>query len=434
MSEESGTWVGAARRWLGTLRKEPPTGPIEHDEHDDSQVAAMLRELGIALLEVEQPTDAVEKQLKRIAALHTDEDVHVVALPNALVVQVGDTGFQVAKSTRLITHLDMAGQLEQIADLAEAGAISPAEAISAVAAARRMRPRFGPWLTILGYALTTVGFGMAINPTWLALPGFVFLGAAVGILVVVTRPFPALAPALPTLAAMLVTILASLFVADAANEGILRVISPALVAMLPGVPLTLGAIELARSEIVAGATRLIYGLVQLILLVFGVSLGLAIVGRAPHQPPTAQMGAWSFYAAIVVISVGLYIVLSAPRASLLWLTAAIAVALIGQKIGGMFLSPAHSGAVGAFLVVPFAVLASRIRSSPPAMVMRVAAFWALVPGALSFVSLTQAATGGPADYGTLLSTVTAIFSIALGMLVGASIFDAVDDTMHPPGR
>ena len=60
---------------------------------------------------------------------------------------------------------------------------------------------------------------------------------------------------------------------------------------------------------------------------------------------------------------------------------------------GFFFSEAHSGAIGAFLVVPFATLASRIKSSPPAMVLKVAAFWALVPGALSFVSLSRAVTG-----------------------------------------
>ena len=32
----------------------------------------------------------------------------------------------------------------------------------------------------LGYAITSVGFGMVINPTWAALPGYLFLGLVVG--------------------------------------------------------------------------------------------------------------------------------------------------------------------------------------------------------------------------------------------------------------
>ena len=98
---------------------------------------------------------------------------------------------------------------------------------------------------------------------------------------------------------------------------------------------------------------------------------------------------------------GLYVYLSAPPGSLPWLIAAVGVALIGQQVGGLVLPASYSGAVGAFLVVPFAMLASRIRSSPPAIVLMLAAFWALVPGALSFVSLSEAATGGAADVTTL---------------------------------
>ena len=219
--------------------------------------------------------------------------------------------------------------------------------------------------------------------------------------------------------------LATWFVADAANDGLVRVIAPALVAILPGLALTIGAMELAGSEIIAGATRLVYGVVQLMLMVFGVAIGMAVAGQVAPQQPSPQTGPWAFYAAIVVVGIGLYIYLSAPRGSLVWLIAAVAVALLGQKLGELFLSPAHAGALGAALVLPFAVLASQLKTAPTAMVMALAAFWALVPGALSFESLSQAATGGTADVGTLGSTVGAIFSIALGTLVSWSVLTTI---------
>ena len=134
------------------------------------------------------------------------------------------------------------------------------------------------------------------------------------------------------------------------------------------------------------------------------------------------MGGWSLYVAVIVISIGLYIYLSAPKGSLLWLILAVGVALVGQKVGGLFLSPTHSGAVGAFLVVPFAMLGARVKTSPPAIVMMLAAFWALVPGALSFESLGDAAAG-EGDITTLGTAVAAIFSIALGTLIGWSVLE-----------
>lgn len=405
-----------------SLRKKPPGALDGTDAHDAAEVAAMLREVGIALLEVEQPTQLVQGRLLAIAAQYTTEVVRIVALPTVLVVQVGNIGYEVEGSTHSTIQLDLAGRVDDIADLAAVGAITPADAIAAVTAARTMQPRFGPVLTTLGYATTTVGFGMVINPTWAALPGYLFLGLVVGAIVMLGRPFPSLSPILPTMSAMVATMLATWFVADAANDGLLRVISPALVAILPGMSLTIGAMELAASQIVAGASRLVYGVAQLGLLVFGVALGMSVAGQVEPQAPSPQMGSWSLYVAIVIVAVGLYVYLSAPRGSLFWLMAAIAVALVGQKIGGFFLSDSHSGAIGALLVAPFALLASRIKTSPSAVVMMLAAFWALVPGALSFVSVSEAATGGEADVTTLGSTVAAIFSIALGTLVGFSVF------------
>jgi uncharacterized membrane protein YjjB (DUF3815 family) len=227
--------------------------------------------------------------------------------------------------------------------------------------------------------------------------------------------------------------LASLFV-DAGTDSLLRVVGPALVAILPGIPLTLGAMELANASSIAGASRLVHGVVQLMLIVFGVSLGLHVIGPMTTHPPGHPIGGWSFYAAIVVIGLGMYLHLSAPRGSLGWLVAAVAVAMIGQRIGGVFLAPAHAGAVGAFLVVPFAMLASRVRTSPPAIVMMLTTFWALVPSAISVESLSEAAAGQAVGTQTVGVMFAAIFSIALGTLIGWSVFNSMNSRMSQTGQ
>jgi uncharacterized membrane protein YjjB (DUF3815 family) len=57
--------------------------------------------------------------------------------------------------------------------------------------------------------------------------------------------------------------------------------------------------------------------------------------------------------------------------------------------------------------------------------MMLAAFWALVPGALSLQELGQAVAGSGNDVATLGVTVAAIFSIALGTLVGWSVLETI---------
>jgi uncharacterized membrane protein YjjB (DUF3815 family) len=148
--------------------------------------------------------------------------------------------------------------------------------------------------------------------------------------------------------------------------------------------------------------------------------------------PSAQMGSWSLYVAIIVVAIGLYVYLSAPRGSLIWLAAAIGVALVGQAVAGKFVAAAYSGFIGAFLTVPFAMLAARIRTSPPAIVMMLAAFWALVPGALSFESVSVAATGTHVGTASLGVTGAAILSIALGTVIGWSVFHTIDSRLPWP--
>lgn len=411
------------------LRKVTPDALAPPDSYDAAEVAAMLREIGIALVEVSQPTQVVEDRLRRIATRYTTEPVRAVALPTMLLIQVGTEGYEIDGTNVSSSRLDMAARIDRIADLAEAGAITPADAVEKIRAARTAPPRFGWATTVLGYAITTVGFGMIVEPTWTALPAHLFLGLVVGLIVALARPFPALAPILPTLSAVVVTLLAIWFVADVSNVGLLRVISPSLVATLPGMALTIGAIELASTQIISGASRVVYGIAQLGLLVYGVVIGIRIAGVPAPPTPSAALGAWSTYVSVVVIAIGLYIYLSAPKGSLGWLMVTIAVAVLTQDVAGRVLTNGHSGFIGALVAIPFAILAARFRSAPPAMVLMLAAFWSLVPGQLSFMSVSRSATGDYANISSVGVAAAAVTSIALGTLVAWTLVRTFDNRL-----
>lgn len=421
------------RRLLAPIIRNRPAPLGPPDIHDPAQVAEMLREIGAALVEVNQPTQLVEGRLTEIAARYTTEPVRVAVLPTVLMVQVGGHGCEVQTSKGSTLQLDRAGRVDDIAGQAAAGAIEPAEAVAELRRARTSAPRFGPIASTLGYAAATVGFGLVIYPTWSSLTAYLILGLVVGAIVQLARPFPALTTILPVVAAMVVTILATWFLADTAHDGLLRVITPALVAMLPGISLTVAAVELAGGQIVSGASRLVSSVAQLGLLVFGVAQGFHFARHVIPLSPAPPMGPGSLYVAIVVVAVGLYVYLSAPPASLPWLIATIGVALIAQQLAGRVMPDSHTGFVGAALVVPFAMLAARIKTSPPPTVMMLAAFWALVPGALSFESVSQAAEGR-GSIATLAITASAVLSIALGTLVGWSLYQVIDGRLPRPMR
>lgn len=432
-AQESATgWGARVRSW----RKDIPAAIAPPDFYSYKDISAMLRHLGVAMIETGQATHLVRDRLQLIAARYTEREVRLVVLPTVLVIQIDNARtIGVEASTRTTARLDQAGQLDQVVNLAMFGAIPPCEAVDAVRAIRKLPPRFGYAVTVFGYAVSTIGLGMVINPTWAALPAFAILGTAVGLVLMVGRRFPSFAPIQPTVAALLVTVLATWFLADVADMGLLQTITPPLIALLPGLALTTGVLELTNGEVIAGASRLVYGVGQLMLLVFGLVVGTHLAGPVHPEPFSEQMGDWSFYLAVVVLAVGFFLFLSGPPGSLPWLILAVGVALIAQYLGSYVMSPAFAGAIGALLVIPLAMVASGFKTAPPGVVMTLAAFWGLVPGGLSFIKLSEAATGGPATLEALQEVGAAIFSIALGSLIGWSLYNTFTAVRrHESGR
>ena len=103
------------KRIFDAVRKTPPEPLAPQDSHDQADVAAMLREIGIALVEVEQPTQLVAGRLLQIAAQYTSKRVRVVVLPTMLMIQVGAVGYEVDGSTHSSLLLDTAGRIDDIA-------------------------------------------------------------------------------------------------------------------------------------------------------------------------------------------------------------------------------------------------------------------------------------------------------------------------------
>ena len=133
-------------------------------------------------------------------------------------------------------------------------------------------------MAVLGQVILSLGFGLLLNPDLLALPFYAALGAFVGMLRMIADKWATLSVALPVIAAFLVTVLAVKVVAPFVHDDPIRLVAPALVTFLPGATLTIATIELASDQIVSGASRLVWGVSQLLLLAFGVFVGLSLVG------------------------------------------------------------------------------------------------------------------------------------------------------------
>ena len=183
---------------------------------------------------------------------------------------------------------------------------------------------------------------------------------------------------------------------------------------------------------VSGSTRLITGLVQLVLLAFGLAAGAALVGVSPNDLleatyPGATM-AWAPWAGVVVFGIGVYFHFSAPKDSLGWMLLVLLLTFAAQRVSAGFVGSEMSGFFGTLVATPLGYLIQLRFNGPPSMVTFLPSFWLLVPGSLGLLSVTRMLTDRAAGLDGLVSAVFILASIALGTLVGASLYKWLTET------
>ncbi len=160
--------------------------------------------------------------------------------------------------------------------------------------------------------------------------------------------------------------------------------------------------ELASQELVSGSSRVIYACMLLLLLLFGVLMGMQLNGF-PQQEFTAIKITSSFiyspYLGAVLFATGIYLFLSVRRSDFPWILLVLYTALLGQQIGNLI----AGGLLGAFL------------------------------GALSMTGLANLIgknyLTSIAEIGLFAMTVVAI---ALGLLVGALLTEPLHEKNRAP--
>ncbi len=169
---------------------------------------------------------------------------------------------------------------------------------------------------------------------------------------------------MPVLAAFLVTLVATQFLAQFVGDDALRVIAPALITFFPGLTLTIAAVELTSNQVIAGSSRLVFGIAQLLLIAFGVLAATTLTKETLAGTPADTLGWWGPVVGVVVVGVGYMLQQSAPPRSLPWILAALVLAYGVQALVAVTVSPELSGFAAAVVVAPFARLATRVKAAP----------------------------------------------------------------------
>jgi len=391
--------------------------------------------LGQAYLACGEQTAQVELLLRRTATAYGIRRSRVVAFPTAIFISVHDgteERITLAEGPTQTLRLDQIADVYSLGAKAQQGAIAPSDGLEELAKVLRKQARFGSLGGVVGHIILTIGLAIVLKPELSNLAAAAVLGAIVGALKLFNRNRPVLSVPLPVVGAALVSTLAYLALKMGLNLDPASVLVPPLVTFLPGSMLTLGMVELAYGDMVAGSSRLITGFVQLVLLAFGLAAGAALVGVSsenlveaakPLAPVVTGLWIpWAPLAGVAIFGIGVYLHFSAPRKSLPWMLLVLFIAFAAQKLAAGFFGNELSGFFGTLAATPLSYLIQMRFKGPPMMVTFLPSFWLLVPGSLGLISVTRMLSDRAAGLDGLITTVFVFASIALGTLMGASAY------------
>jgi uncharacterized membrane protein YjjP (DUF1212 family)/uncharacterized membrane protein YjjB (DUF3815 family) len=402
---------------------------------DTATLLELMCCLGQAYLASGEQMALVETYLRRIASTAGIGEAHIVAFPTAIFIALNDGNGErvtLAEGPTETLRLDQIADVYELGAAAQNGSVTPHEGLQQLDKILARAARFGPIASVLGHTILTVGLAMSLKSTpvslatWVNLCAAAVLGTIVGALKAFNRGRAVLALPLPVVAAALVSVLVYLAVKWRLPIDPQHVLVPPLVTFLSGAMLSLGMVELAYGDMVSGSSRLVTGFVKLVLLAFGLVAGAGLVGYAPdtlldapEQTAAPPLMPW---AGVVVFGVGAYIHFSAPRKSFLWMLLVLLVAFAAQQVATRLFGVEISGFFGTLLATPLAYVIQNRFKGPPAMVTFLPSFWLLVPGSLGLLSVTRMLSDRGAGLEGLVTALFAFVSIALGTLVGASLY------------
>ena len=232
---------------------------------------------------------------------------------------------------------------------------------------------------------------------------------------------------MPVVAAFILASVVAIFYPYGVKEAPFQLLIPPLVIFLPGSVLTVAVVELAFANIVSGASRLVAGFAQLILLAFGLLGGFRLFGDGipEHVHHAERLAPGLAWAGVVVFAIGLHLFKSSRRRSLPWVILTMLMAYLGQYVSGHFVDGASTAFFGAAVMTMTALVIEYRYKGPPALVTILPAFWLLAPGSFGLVSVATMATEGMGTAGNILRLLFILTAIATGSLIGAFLYSGL---------
>ena len=355
-----------------------------------ADIDAMLVALAAGLGKSSFPASQAQDLLEQVAHAYR-HPVDLTVLSTLSIIGDPRTGRFRMQSIDGAYRFDQVAAVQEQLARALTGTAPPTEVTDALAQIDASRPTRPAWVRIAGYGLATIGFAAAlrISPELLLIA--LGLGLLVGAALVAVSPGSKGGVLLPVGATFACALAVGLITDATGLEDPVRMAAVPVLFLLPGAAITAAVIELVNGDMLAGSSRLVFAVMQLLAMGFAfvLAIDLAGVSSADLVDLSAREGpAWLAWVGALAFAAGLSVYGCLPRR--LWgATLLLAVlAFTVQQVASTWLAAPLAGGVAAALALLGAYALNRHDGAgPTAMVLFIPAFWLIVPGSLGFTAL-----------------------------------------------
>ncbi|MDW5550409.1 threonine/serine ThrE exporter family protein [Methanosarcina sp.] len=403
----------------------------DSDERESPhQLLKFLTELSRALTTAGIAVMSIESILKKICQAYGFKAEEVISLPTFLIIKIADDDSKALEVTLQkpgVLPLDQVSKLYELINQAVNAEITPEQGIRRINEIINVKRQHNYIKNILGYALFSTGLGMLFLPTFKGLFFCGALGAIAGLILAYSEDKTKLTLVLPVLTAFTVSTVFFLGVKQGIINGSLTIMVPALAYFIPGAVLSTGMFELAANNLVSGAARLVQGVVILLLLLFGVIVGLQVAGL-PEDYIIANTATplywWAPYIGVLIFALGMYLLMCIRNKDMLGVLIVLFTTFLVQQAGNYLLGGLFGAFIGSVIMTMLGTFLERSKLRTPYYVSIIPAFWILVPGALGFISLAAlVGQNYSSSIASLIQVVLTFVAISTGLLIGAVIAD-----------
>jgi len=339
--------------------------------------------LARALHECGAPAHRLEETVDQAArALGVPFDC--LSQPTSLILGVGSVTRVLRVHPREL-HLARLVAIDGIGSAVARRELAPEAALRQVEAVLAAPDRWGPLAVLVTPAISSACAAVFLHGSAYATWASAGLGLAVGLLARLARGSPAYARIHELVAAFLVAAAAACL-ARVLPVSVPVVTLAGLIALLPGLTLTVALTELATRHLASGTARLMGAAVSFLMLGLGTSFGWTVAELLPRAvrdrvPPLPDAAVW---VALPVAAAAFTVAFRARARDYPSIVAVSALAYAAASAGQEWLGPELGASAGGLVVGLASNLVARLRRVPTA-VTQVPGLLLLVPGSIGFV-------------------------------------------------